>query len=211
MGKGTLKKFVITVIILEILIGAIYYGYKKLGTSSDGTSNLSLKDKTVTTLYKKIAHEDLEILDVMENKAMLYYAYWNIDDKETINCEVVDVKEDGYTCDGLVTFVKKNDLEKAVKNLYGKDITVQVESFEVDKKHYAVYDETHKGVVVFSKEDNSSPINIKLKSAVKDEDKILLTTQILDGIYGTIKETYQYTFVKNGKDYYLTKKEKVKA
>ena len=142
---------------------------------------------------------------------MKIFTYWNIDDKETINCEVVDVKEDGYTCDGLVTFVKKNDLEKAVKNLYGKDITVQVESFEVDKKHYAVYDETHKGVVVFSKEDNSSPINIKLKSAVKDEDKILLKTQILDGIYGTVKETYQYTFIKNGKDYYLTKKEKVKA
>lgn len=211
MGKGTLKKFVVTVIILEVLIGAIYYGYKKLGTSSDGTSKLSLKDKTVITLYKKIAHEDLEILDVMENKAMLYYAYWNIDDKETINCEVVEAKQDDYTCDGLVTFVKKSDLEKAVKNLYGKDITVQVESFEVDKKHYAVYDETNKGVAVFSKEDNSAPINIKLKSAVKDEDKILLTTQILDGIYGTVKETYQYTFVKNGKDYYLTKKEKVKA
>ncbi len=48
---------------------------KKIGTSSDGTSDLSLKDKTVITLYKKIAHEDLEILDVMENKAMLYYAY----------------------------------------------------------------------------------------------------------------------------------------
>ena len=24
---------------------------------------------------------------------MLYYAYWNIDDKETINCEVVDSKK----------------------------------------------------------------------------------------------------------------------
>lgn len=211
MKQGTLKKFVITVIILEILVGAIYYGYKKIGTSSDGTSNLSLKDKTVITLYKKIAHEDLEILDVMENKAMLYYAYWNIDDKETINCEVVDSKKDGYTCDGLVTFVEKSDLERAVKNLYGKDITVQVESFEVDKKHYAVYDESHKGIVVFSKEDNSSPINLKLINAKKDGDKILLTTQVLDGIYGTVKETYQYTFIKIGKDYYLTKKEKVKA
>ena len=59
--------------------------------------------------------------------------------------------------------------------------------------------------------DNSEPINIKLKSARKEDNKIILTTEVLDGIYGTVKNTYQYTFEKSGKDYYLTKKEKVRT
>ena len=80
MKNGLWTKIVIVIITLEILVGAIYYGYKKIVTTDSGS--LSTKNKTVTTLYKKIAHEDLEILDVMENKAMLYYAYNNIENKD---------------------------------------------------------------------------------------------------------------------------------
>ena len=119
MKNGLWTKIVIVIITLEILVGAIYYGYKKIVTTDSGS--LSTKNKTVTTLYKKIAHEDLEILDVMENKAMLYYAYNNIENKDSINCEVINVNKEGYTCSGLATFVKKEALEKAVKDLYGKD------------------------------------------------------------------------------------------
>ena len=209
MKNGLWTKIVIVIITLEILVGAIYYGYKKINIDDKG--DLSTKNKTVTTLYKKIAHEDLEILDVMENKAMLYYAYNNIDNKDSINCEVINVNKEGYTCSGLTTFVKKEALEKAVKDLYGKDISVNIEDFEVSKKEYALYAEEHKGVVIVTKEDNSEPINIKLKSARKEDNKIILTTEVLDGIYGTVKNTYQYTFEKSGKDYYLTKKEKVRT
>ena len=176
MKNGLWTKIVIVIITLEILVGAIYYGYKKIVTTDSGS--LSTKNKTVTTLYKKIAHEDLEILDVMENKAMLYYAYNNIENKDSISCEVINVN---------------------------------IEDFEVSKKEYALYDEEHKGVVIVTKEDNSEPINIKLKSARKEDNKIVLTTEVLDGIYGTVKNTYQYTFEKSGKDYYLTKKEKVRT
>lgn len=209
MKNGLWTKIVIVIITLEILVGAIFYGYKKIVTTDSGS--LSTKNKTVTTLYKKIAHEDLEILDVMENKAMLYYAYNNIENKDSISCEVINVNREGYTCSGLTTFVKKETLEKAVKDLYGKDISVNIEDFEVSKKEYALYDEEHKGVVIVTKEDNSEPINIKLKSARKEDNKIILTTEVLDGIYGTVKNTYQYTFEKSGKDYYLTKKEKVRT
>ena len=114
MKNGLWTKIVIVIITLEILVGAIYYGYKKIVTTDSGS--LSTKNKTVTTLYKKIAHEDLEILDVMENKAMLYYAYNNIENKDSISCEVINVNREGYTCSGLTTFVKKEALEKEVKD-----------------------------------------------------------------------------------------------
>ena len=149
MKNGLWTKIVIVIITLEILVGAAYYGYKKIVATDP--NYLSTKNKTVTTLYKKIAHEDLEILDVMENKAMLYYAYNNIDNKDSINCEVVNTNKEGYTCSGLTTFVKKETLEKAVKDLYGKDISVNIEDFEVSKKEYALYDEEHKGVVIVQK------------------------------------------------------------
>ena len=132
MKNGLWTKIVIVIITLEILVGGIYYGYKKINIDDKG--DLSIKDKTVTTLYKKIAHEDLEILDVIENKAILYYAYNNIENKDSISCEVINVNKEGYTCSGLTTFIKKETLEKAVKDLYGKDISANVEDFEVSKK-----------------------------------------------------------------------------
>ena len=196
-------KFVAIIIVLELVIGAILFAYKKLWKKEE--NYISLKNKTVQTLYKKIAHEDIEILDVMENDAMLYYAYWNLNNQETINCDVVKITEEkakDYKCDGIVPFAKTSSLEKEVKSLYGKDVKVEVKSFEIDEGHFGFYDKENKGIVVYERKTNTSPINIKLK-------KMELTTQVLDGIYGKVLHTYLYTFEKDGKNYYLKQKEKV--
>ena len=41
----------------------------------------------------------------------------NIENKDSINCEVINVNKEGYTCSGLTTFVKKETLEKNSRNL----------------------------------------------------------------------------------------------
>ncbi len=209
MKKNTLIKVVVTIIVLEILVGGVFFAYKKLKQKND--NSVSTKNKTVQELYKKIAHEDLDIPDVMSNEAMLYYAYWNLDNKETISCDVVKIDEDtkDYECEGIVPFAKTSDLKKVVKSLYGKDVSVEVKSFPIDDAHYGYFDKENKGVVVYERKTNTAPINIKLKKAEKEDEEIELTTQVLDGIYGKVLHTYRYTFLKDGKEYYLKKKEKV--
>ena len=209
MKRNTLIKIVGTIIVLELLIGGVFFAYKKLKQKDD--NSISTKNKTVQELYKKIAHEDLDIPDVMSNEAMLYYAYWNLNNQETISCDVVEIEEkvEDYNCEGIVPFASTKDLKKQVKELYGKDVLVEVKSFPIDDSHYGYFDKKNKGIVVYERKSNTSPINIKLKKAEKDENEIKLTTQVLDGIYGKVLHTYRYTFEKEDKNYYLKKKEKV--
>ena len=49
---------------------------------------------------------------------------------------------------------------------------------------------------------------MKLSDATLDDDEnIILTVEVLDGVFGTVKDTYKFTFTKDGKNYYLTSKE----
>ena len=63
-----------------------------------------IKDKQVQQLYKKIAHEDIEIIDIMEDEAKLYYGYHNIEQEQTINCDVVNITGNtkDYQCNKIV-------------------------------------------------------------------------------------------------------------
>ena len=71
MKNGLWTKIVIVIITLEILVGAIYYGYKKINIDDKG--DLSIKDKTVTTLYKKSNLSDLEEKEIGPFKFKCYY------------------------------------------------------------------------------------------------------------------------------------------
>ncbi len=206
--NNTWIKVVILIIILELVIGGIIFAYKKLGTSDD---TISIKDKEVENLYKKIAYYDIESLDVMNPRVMLYYGYKNASSDESINCDVVDITDDttGYTCEGIVDFIKSDDLEKEVRDIYGPSVTIEHLSFEVDPNHYAFYDEVADGYVLYTKDEETKvdPVNLKLVEAKKDNNNIVLTVEVLDGVFGTTKDTYNYTFTKDGKNYYLIKKE----
>lgn len=208
--NNTWIKVVIIIIVIEILIGAGILAYKKLGPKDN--NSISVKDKEVKSLYEKIAYNDIESLDVMSPKIMLYYGYKNMDVSESTNCDVVNPTDDtnGYSCEGIVDFVPSKEIEKSVKDIYGPDITITPTSFELDANHYAFYDEEMDGYAIYTKDEEVSvdPINMKLSDATLDDDEnIILTVEVLDGVFGTVKDTYNFTFTKDGDNYYLTGKE----
>lgn len=210
--SNTWLKVVLTIVLLEIITGGVLLTYKKIKqTPSD---SISTKDKTVQALYQKIAYEDLEELDVMNAAVMLYYGYHNIAKKDiqSINCDVIKIEADttGYQCNGMTTFIPSKAMEKTVQTIYG-DVTVEKTNFLVDSQHYAYYDSENDGYVLYQKEteQQESPYNLKLVKAQQQDQNIILTTEVLDGIYGSVKATYKYTFEQDGKNYYLIKKEKV--
>ena len=208
--NNTWIKVVIIIIIIEILIGAGILAYKKLGPKDN--NSISFKDKEVKSLYEKIAYNDIDSLDVLSPKIMLYYGYKNMEVNESINCDVVNTTDDtnGYSCEGIVDFVPSKEIEKSVKDIYGPDITITPTSFELDANHYAFYDEEMDGYAIYTKDEEVSvdPINMKLSDATLDDDKnIILTVEVLDGVFGTVKDTYNFTFTKDGDNYYLTGKE----
>ena len=114
--NNTWIKVVITIIILEVLVGAVILAYKKLNTNDN---KISTDDKIVQELYQKIAYYDIESLDVMNSRTMLYYGYKNVDDKETINCDSVGITDDttGYSCVGDVEFTKRDLIEDEIKDI----------------------------------------------------------------------------------------------
>ena len=66
------------------------------------------------------------------------------------------------------------------------------------------------GYAIFTKDEEVSvdPVNMKLSDAALDDDEnIILTVEVLDGVFGTVKDTYNFTFTKDGDNYYLTGKE----
>lgn len=208
--NNTWIKVVIIIIVIEILIGAGILAYKKLGPKDN--NSISVKDKEVKSLYEKIAYNDIDSLDVLSPKIMLYYGYKNMDVSESINCDVVNTTDDtnGYSCEGIVDFVPSKEIEKSVKDIYGPDITITPTSFELDANHYAFYDEEMDGYAIYTKDEEVSvdPINMKLSDATLDDDEnIILTVEVLDGVFGTVKDTYNFTFTKDGDNYYLTGKE----
>lgn len=210
--NNTWIKVVIAIIVLELVVGGIIFAYKKLNAEND--NNISTDDKEVVELYEKIAYYDIESLDVMSPRVMLYYAYKNIDVTESINCEVVNTTDDtsGYSCDGIVDFVSYDALADEVKDIYGPNVNVEAVSFEIDPNHYAFYDEEMSGYAIYTKDEEVSvdPVNLKLSDANLDDDgNIILTVEVLNGIYGTVEDTYNFNFTKDGDNYYLTSKELV--
>ena len=208
--NNTWIKVVIIIIVIEVLIGAGILAYKKLGPKDN--NSISVNDKEVKSLYEKIAYNDIDSLDVLSPKIMLYYGYKNMEVNESINCDVVNTTDDtnGYSCEGIVDFVPSKEIEKSVKDIYGPDITITPTSFELDANHYAFYDEEMDGYAIYTKDEEVSvdPINMKLSDATLDDDKnIILTVEVLDGVFGTVKDTYNFTFTKDGDNYYLTGKE----
>ena len=208
--NNTWIKVVIIIIVIEILIGAGILAYKKLGPKDN--NSISVNDKEVKSLYEKIAYNDIDSLDVLSPKIMLYYGYKNMEVNESINCDVVNTTDDtnGYSCEGIVDFVPSKEIEKSVKDIYGPDITITPTSFELDANHYAFYDEEMDGYAIYTKDEEVSvdPVNMKLSDATLDDDEnIILTVEVLDGVFGTVKDTYKFTFTKDGDNYYLTGKE----
>ena len=209
--NNTWIKVVITIIILEVLVGAVIFAYKKLNANDN---KVSTDDKIVQELYQKIAYYDIESLDVMNSRTMLYYGYKNVGEKTTINCDSVGITDDttGYSCVGDVEFTKRDLIEDEIKDIYGNDVTIETTSFETDPNHYAFYDPISDGYVLYTKDEqiNVDPVNLKLDKATTDDDgNIILTVNILDGVFGTVKETYNFTFTKDNNNYYLTSKELV--
>ena len=209
--NNTWIKIVIVIIVLELVIGGVIFAYKKLGNNNQDNNSISTNDKTVKALYEKIAYYDIDSLDVMSPKVMLYYGYKNMKTEESINCEVVNTNDDttGYSCEGIVDFIPRDKIEQEVKDIYGPSVSVESTSFEIDPNHCAFYDEEASGYAVYTKDEEVSvdPVNLNLSEAKKEDDKIILTVEIKDGVFGTVKDTYNFTFTKDGKDYYLTSKE----
>lgn len=208
--SNTWIKIVIAIIILELIVGAIIFAYKKLNNESD--NSISTNDKVVKELYEKVAYNDIESLDVMSSKTMLYYGYKNMDINESTNCDAVNTIDDttGYSCEGIVDFIPSKEIEKSVKDIYGPDTTITPISFELDANHYAFYDEEMDGYAIYTKDEEVSvdPINMKLKNAIlSDDESIILTVEVLDGVFGTVKDTYKFKFIKDSNNYYLTSKE----
>ena len=208
--NNTWIKVVIAIVVLELVIGGIIFAYKKLNNESD--NSISTNDKEVKALYEKIAYNDIESLDVMSPKIMLYYGYKNMDVSESTNCDVVNTTDDttGYSCEGIASFIPSKDIEDAVKDIYGADITITPTSFEIAPNQYAFYDEGMDGYAIYTKDEEVSvdPINMKLENAIlDDDDNIILTVEVLDGVFGTVEDTYNFTFTKDEDNYYLTSKE----
>lgn len=209
--NNTWFKVVIIIIILELVIGGAIFAYKKLGPTKNA-DNISTKDKEVIKLYEKIAYNDIDTLDVMSPEIMLYYGYKNTDITESINCDVANIEDDttGYSCNGIVDFVSSDTLEKEIKDIYGSNVIIEKRSFELDPNHYVFYDNITDGYVLYTKDEQEevNPVNLNLKAANKDDDgNIILTVEVLDGIVGKNLNTYNYTFEKDGKNYYLVSKE----
>ena len=209
--NNTWIKVVIVIVILELVVGGVIFAYKKFNNGTGNDNSISTNDKVVKELYEKIAYYDIDSLDVMSPKVMLYYGYKNMEMNESINCEVVNTTDDttGYSCEGIVDFIPNEDIEKEVKDIYGPNITITPTSFEIDANHYAFYDEAALGYAIFTKDEEVSvdPVNLNLSDAKKEEDNIILTVEILDGVFGTVKETYNFTFTQEKNNYYLTSKE----
>ncbi len=207
--NNTWIKVVIIIIILELIVGGIIFAYKKFNTESD--NSISTNDKEVKALYEKIAYNDIESLDVMSPKVMLYYGYKNMDISESTNCDAFNTTEDttGYSCEGIASFIPSKDIEKSIKDIYGPKIVITPTSFEIDANHYAFYNEEMDGYAIFTKDEEETvePINMKLDKVSKDDDSITLTVEVLDGVFGTVIDTYNFTFTKDSKNYYLTSKE----
>ncbi len=207
--NNTWIKVVVAIIILELVVGGIIFAYRKFNADNN---SISANDKEVKELYNKIAYNDIESLDVTSPRVMLYYGYKNMTVSESINCDVINITDDttGYSCDGIVDFIPSEEIENEVKDIYGPDVTITPTSFEMDANHYAFYDNTMNGYVVFTKDEEVSvdPVNMKLSDATLDDDEnIILTVEVLDGVFGTVKDTYNFTFTKDGDNYYLTSKE----
>lgn len=207
--NNTWIKVVIIIIILELIVGGIIFAYKKFNTESD--NSISTNDKEVKALYEKVAYNDIESLDVMSPKVMLYYGYKNMDISESTNCDAFNTTEDttGYSCEGIASFIPSKDIEKSIKDIYGPKIVITPTSFEIDANHYAFYNEEMDGYAIFTKDEEETvePINMKLDKVSKDDDSITLTVEVLDGVFGTVIDTYNFTFTKDSKNYYLTSKE----
>ena len=207
--NNTWIKVVIVIVVLELVIGGVIFTYKKLNNSPN--NSISTKDKDVKELYEKIAYNDIESLDVMSPKIMLYYGYKNMDVSESTNCDAFNTTEDttGYSCEGIASFIPSKDIEKSIKDIYGPKIVITPTSFEIDANHYAFYNEEMDGYAIFTKDEEETvePINMKLDKVSKDDDSITLTVEVLDGVFGTVIDTYNFTFTKDSKNYYLTSKE----
>ena len=212
MKKNGWIKVVVTIIILELVVGGIIFAYKKLSSKTSDDS-ISVKDELVVKLYNEIAYFDLDEIDVMSPSVILYYGYNNLETKESINCEVVSVTDDttGYSCNGIADFVKTNTLDEQVKEIYGPKIDITKTSFQLSPNDYVFYDEVNDGFVHFTKDEKveETVVNLNLKEATKVDDKIILTIEVLDGVLGTVNNTYKYTFEQDGENYYLITKELV--
>ena len=212
-NSNTWLKVVIAIVILELVVGGVIFAYKKINETPD--NELSTQDDLVQSLYQKIAYEDLDNIDIMNPEVMLYYGYHNIEEgkEQTINCDVVQVEEDttGYQCNGITTFIPEADLIDAVQSVYGPNVTVNLTDFQIDQQQHGFVDTTNKGIVVFQKSEEvmADTYNLRLVTAEQQDNKIILTTEVLDGIYGTVKASYKYTFEQNGDQYYLVQKETV--
>ncbi len=212
-NSNTWLKVVIAIVVLELVVGGVIFAYKKINETPD--NELSTQDDLVQSLYQKIAYEDLDNIDIMNPEVMLYYGYHNIEEgkEQTINCDVVQVEEDttGYQCNGITTFIPEVDLIDAVQSVYGPNVTVNLTDFQIDQQQHGFVDTTNKGIVVFQKSEEvmADTYNLRLVTAEQQDNKIILTTEVLDGIYGTVKASYKYTFEQNGDQYYLVQKETV--
>lgn len=209
--NNTWIKVVIAIVILELLVGIVIFAYKKLN-SNNNDNNISINDKEVKALYEKIAYNDVESLDVLNPKIMLYYGYKNMNVEDSVNCDAFETLDDtsGYTCEGIVDFIPSKEIEESVKDIYGPNINFENVSFALDSNHYAFYSEDILGYAIYTKDEEVSvdPINMKLTDAYKDDDEnIILTVEVLDGIFGTLEDTYKFTFTKENDNYYLTNKE----
>ena len=209
--NNTWIKVVIIIIILELVVGGIIFAYRKLNSNDN---SISTNDKVVKDLYEKVAYNDIESLDVMNTRTMLYYGYKNTDNVDTIDCDTVNVIDDttGYTCENETDFIKRSDIEDAIKDIYGPNTNIENISFETDANHYAFFDAINDGYAIYTKEEEVSvdPVNMNLKNATLDDDgNIIITVEVLNGVFGTVEDTYDFTFTKDKDNYYLTKKEVV--
>lgn len=209
--NNTWIKVVIIIIILELVVGGFIFAYRKLNSNDN---SISTDDKVVKDLYEKVAYNDIESLDVMNTRTMLYYGYKNTDNIDTIDCDTVNVMDDttGYTCEDETDFIKRSDIEDTIKDIYGPDTNIENISFETDANHYAFFDAINDGYAIYTKEEEVSvdPVNMNLKNATLDDDgNIIITVEVLNGVFGTVEDTYDFTFTKDKDNYYLTKKEVV--
>lgn len=206
--KYTWIKVVALIVVLEIFVGAIFFAYKHLGGSTKGTVDQGL----VKELYQKIAYVDFDFLDIMSNDAILYYAYHNAEN-ESISCDTLTIPTDTeeYQCVSPASFVSEEDLKKAASDLYGPNVGITLKDFGVDTNHFAYYDATNQGVVVFERKElsDAAPVNLSLRDSEEEGDEIVLTVDVLDGTLGEVLSTYHFTFENDADHYYLTGRELV--
>ena len=149
----------------------------------------------------------------MSDDAKLYYGYHNIEEKETVDCSEVELEEDttGYTCIEEDNFIPSSTLLDAVYDVYGSDTSVTVKSFPITENIYGYYSSLLDGIVLYEKEEQVvvDPINMKLTEATKEDENIIITVQVLDGIFGTELESYNYTFRQVDDEYHLVQKETI--